>query len=955
MLKFRQLSHNFCEFCAVYETSVFSKDKFHMSNIHSIYDAPAVVSLPCGNPDAQPDNFSLHTRHSATRLSRPKTTNLFSVGAILTAVAFVLPQAAEAQARKPAVKLPAKRQGKSKSSPTIVGRTPVVIGKTPKSAVTPYVPGELIVKFSVSTTSAPAYQAHARARGKVKHSFRYGGYQQVALPQGMSIAQGIALYRAMPGVEAVQPNFRYRLLRKPNDPKFDGQYGTKKIKAPRAWDTTVGSQDIVVAVLDSGINYRHEDLAANMFRNVDRTGANGEAIEGERPGNGIDDDDNGFVDDIFGIDAVNDDSDPFDDNNHGTNCAGIIGAVGSNRRGITGVNWQVRMMAIKVADAEGGLTGADILEGLQYVIMMRNERGVNVRVINSSFGGLLPPGTDVEDDPALRDAFQLAGESGIVNAAAAGNDARDNDAGFAIPANFEDSADSIIVAAASNANDRLTDFSNFGEGTVDLAAPGRNILTTALFTKTGKISNSAYSRVDGTSFASPYVAGAAALMLSVRPNLTPRQVKAVMLASVDKLKNLQGKVVSGGRLNVDRAVANALIPPDNGGGDGGDGGGGDDGDGGGGGGGGGGDPVTPPNGGGTPLTNGDIVFTEENFVNANLKFFATISRIGANGGGQTILVGGIRDFQNPYISLRSGRVAFVADLANVDQPGRNNSVEVFGNASTQVVPEQEIFVLETSGGNAGTATRITNDEANGIPPVSDRDPAISPDGRRIVFVRRNPTTGTDDIFIASAQRDPTRPGGTPQMFLLVTDDPLSGRTSNERRPSWSPDGTRIVFQSDRGLAAGDNDFDIYAVNVPATFTGTTARPTPVQLTSSPGDDVEPSVGPGVDESRVLRPNGQLVYASNRDDGRVEDETVTSSRGPFTYRPGEDFDIYLQDLSLENTTTNRATRIVDSPREVDLVLEGTGDRPQNFGNSFAGIERKEPAAADDELREEYNTR
>jgi hypothetical protein len=264
-------------------------------------------------------------------------------------------------------------------------------------------------------------------------------------------------------------------------------------------------------------------------------------------------------------------------------------------------------------------------------------------------------------------------------------------------------------------------------------------------------------------------------------------------------------------------------------------------------------------------------------------------------------------------------------------------LERYGLCAHFSFPENEIFVRDVN----GTVTRITNDEANRVPPVDDREPAIAPMVLVSCFTKRD-AQGNDDLYITSALLDFSRPGAAPQQFKLVGD--ISGTPSMESHPSWSPDGKSIVFQSTRGpLGVGqtEKDYDIYIVTVPTTFNASSALPTPIRLTLNPGDDVEPSIGPVQEVSRAVRPNGQLVYASNRDDlNNNEDQlftTVGQVRGPDvegkptytsevsrTYDFGEDYDIYLQDLSLENTTTNRSQRIVDSPRQVFIVIGGAGD-------------------------------
>jgi len=182
--------------------------------------------------------------------------------------------------------------------------------------------------------------------------------------------------------------------------------------------------------------------------------------------------------------------------------------------------------------------------------------------------------------------------------------------------------------------------------------------------------------------------------------------------------------------------------------------------------------------------------------------------------------------------------------------------------------------------------------------------------------------------VTSGILDVTRPGAAPQQYKLVGN--IGDTVSQESHASWSPDGTRVVFQSTRGTTADPTakDSDIYIVNVPATLNSTTTFSDPIRLTTNPGDDVEPSIGPVRAESRIARPNGQLVYASNRNDFTFERDETYRFDGQ-TYQFGEDYDIYLQDVSIENTTTNRSQRIVNTPRQASLVLGGTGDIQTDF--------------------------
>ncbi|HEY0384760.1 MAG TPA: S8 family serine peptidase, partial [Pyrinomonadaceae bacterium] len=210
-----------------------------------------------------------------------------------------------------------------------------------RASLATHVEGELLVKFDGGSNTNLARQANARIGASVIEEIPFIGWQHVRLPAAMSIDEGLALYQKMPGVLYAQPNFIYHVDATPNDPSFTQaqMYGMFKIQAPTAWDYSTGSSTVVVAIIDTGIRYTHEDIAANMWHNP-----------GEIPGNGIDDDANGYVDDVYGYNFANNNSNPIDDFNHGTHVAGTIGGVGNNGKGVVGVNWNVRLMAVKLHD-----------------------------------------------------------------------------------------------------------------------------------------------------------------------------------------------------------------------------------------------------------------------------------------------------------------------------------------------------------------------------------------------------------------------------------------------------------------------------------------------------------------------------------------------------------------------------------------------------------------------------
>ncbi|MGO8691137.1 MAG: S8 family serine peptidase [Thermoguttaceae bacterium] len=331
----------------------------------------------------------------------------------------------------------------------------------------------------------------------------------------------------------------------PNDPSFSQQWSLANtgqnggtpgdaINAEAAWNISTGSHNVVVAVIDTGVDYANPDLAANIWTNPLDTAANG--YDGD-----------GFAGDIHGYNFVADNGNVMDDNGHGTHVAGIIGASGNNGTGVTGINWSVSIMALKFLDASGAGYTSDAIRAINYMTMLRDD-GINVVVANCSWGGAAA-------DPALQSAMAAAGQAGILFVVAAGNNGTDNDTTPQYPANYEASLSNVITVAATDNNDHLASFSSYGVNTVDLGAPGVNILSTY---------NGGYAYLSGTSMATPEVAGVAALAWAVDPNATVAQIKDAILQGVDPVASLQGKVLTGGRLdayNTLRLIEQDVTPP----------------------------------------------------------------------------------------------------------------------------------------------------------------------------------------------------------------------------------------------------------------------------------------------------------------------------------------------------------------------------------------------------------
>lgn len=338
-----------------------------------------------------------------------------------------------------------------------------------------------------------------------------------------------------PDVEYIQANHIFKILKAPDDPKLGRQYFHNNINSKAAWDITTGNKNIIVGIIDSGLNYKHPDLAPNSWSNPGESGL--DASGRDKNSNRIDDDGNGYVDDFRGWDFVNDDNDPMDDHGHGSHCAGIIGAKGDNAEGVSGLNWDVTVVGLKFINGrtgEGDTAGA--VAAIEYATKM------GFPITNNSWGGPVE-GEDTGED-VLKDAIEAYTARGGLFVAAAGNDGRSNDSRLILPAGYD--IDGILSVAATNRFDSLAFYSNYGLKTVDIAAPGSGIYSTVLGNR--------YMSMDGTSMASPVVAGAAALLKSMHPDWTPIELKEQLMRTVDKKSGLKSKITSGGRLNIGRAL-----------------------------------------------------------------------------------------------------------------------------------------------------------------------------------------------------------------------------------------------------------------------------------------------------------------------------------------------------------------------------------------------------------------
>jgi subtilisin family serine protease len=350
---------------------------------------------------------------------------------------------------------------------TLLGAAPTGAGADRSQALAggndrPYVPGELLVRFKPETPQAVRREIRAGQRASLKRALRMPGLELLRLDSGASVVSTAAKLEREPNVLYAQPNYVYRTAATPNDPRFNELWGLHSplddtdIDMPEAWDVTTGSSAVTVAVVDTGVAYDHPDLAANAWTNP------GE-VE-----NGADDDANGLVDDVRGWDFVQNDKTPLDFHGHGTHVAGTIGAHGNNAVGVTGVNWQVKLMALRAGDAWGGLSTSAIVSAFDYACSK------GAKVINGSFGG---PGFS----PAMVDAINRCPGSLFVVAAGNGGSDGVGDNLDTTPPMYPCSYGmaNIVCVAASDDVDALAPFSNYGPQSVDLAAPGTNILSGA--------------------------------------------------------------------------------------------------------------------------------------------------------------------------------------------------------------------------------------------------------------------------------------------------------------------------------------------------------------------------------------------------------------------------------------------------------------------------------------------
>lgn len=403
----------------------------------------------------------------------------------------------------------------------------------------PFVPGEILVRLKPGLGVAAAAQIIPGAVEEKTFEI-VPELKLIRLPANVDVMEAVRLYAQHPNVLYAQPNFLHHTTQQaeltPDDTSYSQLWALNNtgqtsgtpdadIDAPEAWDLSTGSNSVVVFVIDTGGDYNHEDLMGNRWVNP-----------GEIAGNSIDDDGNGYVDDIYGIDTANNDSNPMDGNGHGTHVSGTIGARGNNNTGVVGVNWQVTIGQCKFLDDTGSGSTADAIECLQYIRNLKVNAGVPVIATNNSWGG-------GPFEQALYDAIQEHMNQGILFIAAAGNDGTDNDAIPHYPSNYY--LPNIISVAATDHDDALAIFtigaSNYGLRTVHVGAPGKNIFSTT--------PTDTYSTFSGTSMATPHVTGLAALLKAHNPSRDWIAIRNLIFAGGDFKSSLDNKTVLERRIN----------------------------------------------------------------------------------------------------------------------------------------------------------------------------------------------------------------------------------------------------------------------------------------------------------------------------------------------------------------------------------------------------------------------
>ncbi|HET9942184.1 MAG TPA: S8 family peptidase, partial [Terriglobia bacterium] len=397
---------------------------------------------------------------------------------------------------------------------------------------------EILVRLRSADSASLARAQNAAPFGRI-HSLSPGlGLHLIRAP-GNSVAGLMRAFANHPDVLYAEPNYLVQTaVTNPNDSLLASLWGIEKIQAPLAWDTSTGGASAVVGVVDTGVDYNHPDLAANMWRAPTAFSVTIQGVPVICPAGS------------YGFNAINFSCDPRDDHNHGTHVSGTIGATGNNGLGVVGVNWRAQMMGLKFMNANVTGTVSAAINAIEFAIQVKarfagTATPVDVRVLSNSWSGN-------GFSQSLLDQINKANANDMLFVAAAGNSGGNNDQSPAYPAAFSTVAPNVIAVAATDASDTLASFSNYGPGSVQLGAPGVGIYST--------LRGGGYANFSGTSMAAPHVAGAALLTLAACPSLRTPELKSAILANTDPLSGLAGVTTTGGRLNADRLVRSCLPP-----------------------------------------------------------------------------------------------------------------------------------------------------------------------------------------------------------------------------------------------------------------------------------------------------------------------------------------------------------------------------------------------------------
>ncbi len=404
-----------------------------------------------------------------------------------------------------------------------------------------YATDSILIRFKSGTLPAQKQKARQSINGTLIRGYGIvNALEHIRLGNGRSVEKAVATLQNLPFVSYAEPDYVIRL--NTNDPYYSSQWGLENsgqtilsstgtydadINADLAWSTTTGDPDLVVAVIDTGVDYSHVDLINNIWTNPD-----------EIAGNGIDDDGNGYIDDIHGYDFFSNESDPDDEHGHGTHVSGTICAESNNGIGVSGVAWQCKIMALRFIGPDGGYT-SDAIRALEYAVAK------GVKISSNSWGG-------GSYSTALYDAINNAASTNEhLFVAAAGNDGINTDVSPHYPSSYN--SDNIISVAATNNQDQLASFSNYGLTSVDVGAPGVSIYNTW--------PGNGYAWLSGTSMATPHVSGVAALILSLHPDWGYAEIKNRLFGTVRPITALEGKTVTSGVINAYEATLDPASPP----------------------------------------------------------------------------------------------------------------------------------------------------------------------------------------------------------------------------------------------------------------------------------------------------------------------------------------------------------------------------------------------------------